>query len=66
MLLQYILQVNNELFHNISKDFSTNLELSSLVEKRGGKSDKFKEDLKGFNGQVELNKFIRRCKKYNP
>ena len=44
-VLRYILQVNNELAQNIGEEFSVNLELSSLVEKRGGKSDKFEGDL---------------------
>jgi hypothetical protein len=34
-VLRYILQINNELTHKIGKDFSTNLEMSSLVEPGG-------------------------------
>jgi hypothetical protein len=35
----------NELAHKISTELSTNIEMSHLVEKRGGKSKHFEEDL---------------------
>ena len=47
-VLRYILQVNNELTQKIGENFSANLEISSLVEQRGGKSKHFEEDLKGY------------------
>jgi len=48
-VLRYILQINNELTQKIGEDFSTNLEMSSLVENRGGKSKHFEGDLKDLN-----------------
>ena len=45
-VLRYILQINNELTQKIGENFSTNLEISSLVEQRGGKSKHFEGDLK--------------------
>ena len=44
-VLRYILQINNELAQKIGENFSSNLEISSLVEQRGGKSKHFEEDL---------------------
>jgi hypothetical protein len=46
---------NTEAASNIAVYAKMKLELSSLVEKRGGKSDKFEEDLKGLRHRLVRN-----------